>query len=230
MAGTGDAQPPDGRPGRRWPPSPRRRVTAYTGLVARAAAARRRRAIGRREWVEQHGRRCGRCSTRCWSAPARDSGRCARRCRSASGLVVTHRGGRRARLPGPARARPVRARAARRGGGRAARRGCCSCCPTSARRSRPSRPRSEEFMTWVALHEVTHAVQFAGVPVAARPRRRPGARAAAQRRAADGPAAQAAAAQRGRDQADGRGAAPRRPDRDRHQPTPSARRSTACRR
>src|SRR5581483_7048229 len=26
------------------------------------------------------------------------------------------------------------------------------------------RAEEEEFMTWVALHEVTHAVQFAGVP------------------------------------------------------------------
>ena len=37
----------------------------------------------------------------------------------------------------------------------------------------------QEFMTWVALHEVTHAVQFASVPWLQRPRRRPRARAAA---------------------------------------------------
>ena len=47
---------------------------------------------------------------------------------------------------------------------RIARRGCCSCSPTSARRVQAFGADEKEFMTWVALHEVTHAVQFAGVP------------------------------------------------------------------
>ena len=53
-----------------------------------------------------------------------------------------------------------------------------------------------EFMTWVTLHEVTHAVQFAGRPVAAPACRRARARPAQAGRGADRRAAQAAAAER----------------------------------
>ena len=44
------------------------------------------------------------------------------------------------------------------------RRGCCSCCRTSVGAVENFDADEREFMTWVALHEVTHAVQFAGVP------------------------------------------------------------------
>ena len=75
----------------------------------------------------------------------------------------------------------------------------------------------DEFMTWVALHEVTHAVQFAGVPwlhdhVAGLVREL-----LAQRGAAHGGRAQAAHADPGAGQAHLRVAAPGRPHLDPHQ-------------
>ena len=88
----------------------------------------------------------------------------------------------------------------------------------------------EQFMTWVALHEVTHAVQFAGVPWLHASRRRPGSRAAEERRGALGDPAQAAGPEHRRGQARARPPAQRRPDLDRDHHARSARRSTACRR
>ena len=160
---------------------------------------------------------------------ARSAGRCeigiGRSCSAAEVGVV-------ARLPGAARARPVRAGAARRGGRGPARRACSSCCPNLGQaRGRRSGAEEDEFMTWVALHEVTHAVQFAGVPWLhahlGRPRPRAARRAPRSRLDAT---AQAAHAQHRRGQAGARRPARRRPDLDRHQPRRSARRSTACRR
>ncbi len=88
----------------------------------------------------------------------------------------------------------------------------------------------DEFMTWVALHEVTHAVQFNGVPwlhgyVAGLVREL-----LEQGRAAHGRRAQAAPAQRSRDPARRRRAAQRRSDLDLHQHRRARDASTACRR
>ena len=86
-------------------------------------------------------------------------------------------------------------------------------------------------MTWVALHEVTHAVQFAGRAVAARPRRRARARAA---RAAPSCGIDAPRKLRHADRRRGpsaSGGALRHGDLISIVTTrPSARRSTACRR
>ena len=95
-----------------------------------------------------------------------------------------HRGRRPDRLPRPARARPVRARAARRASPSRRRRGCCSCCRTSAHAVTSFGADEREFLTWVALHEVTHAVQFGGVPWLHVAPRRPRAGAARERRGA----------------------------------------------
>ena len=88
----------------------------------------------------------------------------------------------------------------------------------------------KEFMTWVALHEVTHAVQFAGVPwlhahMAGLVRE---LLATAELRI-EAPA-QAPAAHRRGDPPGGRRAAPRGPDLGRDQRARARRRSTGCRR
>ena len=91
-------------------------------------------------------------------------------------------------------------------------------------------PTSDEFMTWVTLHEVTHAVQFAGVPwlhghVAGLVRE---LLQSAELRIET--PRKLRLPSRGELRRVGARAAPRRPDLDRHQPRPSARRSTGCRR
>ena len=45
-----------------------------------------------------------------------------------------------------------------------ARRGCCSWRPTCARPRASSTSTQAELLEWVVVHEVTHAVQFTGVP------------------------------------------------------------------
>ena len=63
-----------------------------------------------------------------------------------------------ARLPGHARAGPVRRRAAVRGGD--ARATCSSSRRTSARPPPPWASADRDFRTWIVLHEATHAFEF----------------------------------------------------------------------
>ena len=67
-----------------------------------------------------------------------------------------------ARVHGPARARPVRPRAAVRRDRRPA--GCCSSRRTSARPRRALDVPLGPFRTWIALHETTHAFEFEAHP------------------------------------------------------------------
>ncbi len=88
----------------------------------------------------------------------------------------------------------------------------------------------KEFVTWVTLHEVTHAVQFAGVPwlhgyVAGLVREL-----LAQSRAPGGRPPQPADAERRRGATDRAGPAQRRSDLRRHQPGGAARRWIGSRR
>jgi hypothetical protein len=85
------------------------------------------------------------------------------------------------------------------------------------------------LVTWVALHEVTHALQFAGGAVAARPPRRAAARDAGLARGLDRPVAAAAAALARRSALAGRRGGAGRSDRAGHRPPRSARRSTGSR-
>ena len=216
VAGSGNGKTADGRPG-----GARRRVRGAGRSPTRASSRRGRfpppEGIGRREWVaEQHRRDARAARSRARSAtgeglgPLRPAielgdGRRADAPRSAS-CSATWPSACSASTSSCCSTRPSRT----------GRRGCCSCSRTSARRSQAFGADEQEFMTWVTLHEVTHAVQFAGVPwlqghVAGLVREL-----LAQRRAADRGAAQAADAD-GRGAApDRRRAAPRRPDLDRH--------------
>ena len=217
IAGTGDARAADGRPRRAG-----RRVRAARGRLHGAAAGhgrcRRPRASAAASGWPATSARCGRCSTRCSSAPA-------------SGLGPLR--------PAMQIGDRVRAQRPRSASSSATSPSACSastssCCSTRPPSDRPPRllfvlpnlgqavqafgADEREFMTWVALHEVTHAVQFAGVPwlhghLAGLVREL-----LQKRRAAHRHAAQAPAAQRRGGQAVRQRAAPRRPDLDRHQP------------
>ena len=194
-------------------------MVAYTGLrPARPLPAPE--GIGRREWVDQQHRLDARAARpRARAGRRRASGRCGRRCRSEwgsccsteVGVVLGYLGQRvlgqyeLVLLDEAVEDRPPR---------------LLFVLPNlGAGGARRSAPTSGEFMTWVALHEVTHAVQFAGVPwlhghVAGLVREL-----LEQRRGAARRAAQAAAPEPPRRSRASFGALrQRRPDLDRHQP------------
>ena len=114
VAGTGDGQPPDVGPGRarRRVRAPRRRPTP---ACSRRGRCRRPRASAAGSGSRATSPRCGRCSIRCSSAPASGLGPLRPAMQLGVGVRARTEVGVVARLPGPARARPVRAGAARRG-------------------------------------------------------------------------------------------------------------------
>ena len=155
------------RPAARRPRRAGRRRRAARRRLHRPAAARRRCRRPRRstapQWTDAN---LAACATildpvadklgRRRSGPLRRAAARRRRARSLAAEV-----GGPDRPAGPARARPVRARPAR------------PRAPAAAalRRAQPARggrasstPTPTQLVRWVALHEVTHAVQFAGVP------------------------------------------------------------------
>ena len=99
----------------RSPPRPRRASSPTPGWSPRGRSRRPRASAAASGWPATS-TRCGCCSTRCSSARATTSGRSSRRCEIGMGIVLSTEVGVVRRLPGPARARPVRAGAARRGG------------------------------------------------------------------------------------------------------------------
>ena len=111
----------DGRRARRRgrPRRARRRLRAPRGRLhgpaAGAAAAAARGDRPPRVDRDATSPRCARCSTRCSARGRRARARCRPAVAARASAVVTHRGRAGARLPGAARARPVRAGAARRG-------------------------------------------------------------------------------------------------------------------
>ncbi len=135
-------------------------VSEYTGLASpeRAAAGGDggpRRVGGDQPRLHEDGARPR--DRQAGGGPRRPGRPHARRHRDAA-----RRGGRRAeRVPRRAGARPVRVP---RSPIRTRRRGCSSSAPTSPRRRSRCSPTTRRLVRWVALHETTHALQFAGVP------------------------------------------------------------------
>ena len=126
------------RPRRRAPVPPPRRSTAAGWIDTNLGVLR------------------GRCSSPRRSASAATLGPLG----AVAGGVLGARGRRAHRLPRPARARPVRVPHAR---ARRARAPAVRRAEPRARRRRARRAR-RQLLRWVALHEITHALQFGGVP------------------------------------------------------------------
>ena len=166
-------------------------MIAYTGLDAGAPAAARPRASAAANGSRATSARCGCCSIPCSSGPARASARCGRRSSWRSGSCSTTEVGvvlgylaqrvlgqyELVLLDEAVEDRPPR---------------LLFVLPNLGQAVTNFGADEQEFMTWVTLHEVTHAVQFAGVPWLHGHVAGPRAGAAAQRRAADRGAAQAA--------------------------------------
>ena len=113
VAGRGDAAPPTADLAALAAES-ERRVTAYTGLEPARPLPPPEGIEPPRVDRDQHHGDAGAARPGAGARRRRASGRCARPSQLALGFVVTTEVGGRARLPGPARARAVRARAARR--------------------------------------------------------------------------------------------------------------------
>ena len=161
VAGTGDATPPQvDLPA--LASESERRVVAYTGSSPRGPCPAPE-GIGRREWVASNIGSMRKLLEPVLERAGTGLGPLRPAVQIGFGFALSAEVGVVVGYLGPARARAVRAGAARRGTGRT-RRGCCSCSRTSAAPSTRFGADEQEFMTWVALHEVTHAVQFAGVP------------------------------------------------------------------
>ena len=161
-------------------------VAAHARPRAARRRARPRRWSAATAWAEANlvtlsvaARPGGRApATTAWTPPGPFAGALrARRRRDPGG-----RGGPGHRLHVPARAGPVRAVAARpRGAGPAAVRGA----QPRARGRRAAARTARASCAGSPIHELVHALQFGGVPVAARPPRRPAARVPGHRRRAD---------------------------------------------
>ena len=133
-------------------------ASSRTRARARRAPLPPPEAVDRKAWARRRT-----SSTHARHARAADRGRLGTRARCSRARRRAHRrrGRRDRRLHGP---RACSASTSSRCSIPSARRGCCSSRPNLREAARAFEADERELLAWVVFHEVTHAVQFTGVP------------------------------------------------------------------